>query len=93
VSAQPDFSGATTYTSLKCYLKLPQGSYSNTAISVNLNIPVNNYVKCYFPGFQAPAPMFLKVTAKITNIGVNQATYPTAGTSYGSIYSTPSNLY
>jgi hypothetical protein len=37
--------------------------------------------------------MFLKVTAKITNIGVNQATYPTAGTSYGSIYSTPSNLY
>lgn len=94
VSQQPDFSGATTYgtlyNNLECYLKFPQGSNIYTAINVNLNVPVNNYAKCYFPGFISSAAS-LAVTAKLANKGVHQANYPTQSNNYGSAYQTLSS--
>lgn len=96
VSQQPDFSGATTYATLfnnlECYLKFPQGNNIYTSISVDLNVPVNNYAKCYFPGFKTGV-ISLQVTAKLTNKGVNQANYPTSSNSYGSPYKTTSSLF
>ncbi len=54
----------TTYTDRECYLKLIQGTYTTTAISVNLDIPIYNYAKCYFPGFVLINPHKLIFTAK-----------------------------
>ncbi len=77
VSAQPDFSGASAFATstntLDCTLKLPQGNYINTAISININVPINNNVKCYFPGFNINVATTISVTAKLTNKGINQA--------------------
>lgn len=62
---------------LECMLRLlPQGGYSDPAISVNLNVPLDHYVKCYFPGFKVTAPISLVVTAKLANKGINQANQP-----------------
>lgn len=96
VSQQPNFSGATTYSTLlnnlKCHLKLPQGNNIYTSISLNLNVPVNNYVKCYFPGFKIGV-FNLKVAAKLINKGVNQANYPTLPNNYGGVYKTSSAVF
>jgi hypothetical protein len=64
--------------------------YAHTAISVNLLAPAGSYIKCYFPGFMPTSVINLKVTAKIVNKGINQATHPLAGSTYGSIYRTTS---
>jgi hypothetical protein len=62
ITQQTNFLGATPKSTLKsdlnCYLKFPQGNNIHTSISVDLKVPVNNYAKCFFPGFKT-APISL----------------------------------
>lgn len=77
---------------LKCHLKLPKVPNSFTSISLNLKVPVNNYAKCYFPGFKISV-FNLQVTAKLINKGINLVNYPTNPNNYGSVYKTTSASY
>lgn len=81
---------STSGNNLKCYWKQLQGYYSNVAISLDLNVPLNHYARCYFPGFVSVSSPII-ATAKLINKGINQATYPTDSSNYAGSFISISN--
>lgn len=83
------FNPSTTVTP-ECYLRFPQLTFTNIAITVDIDVGVNQNVECYFPGWQANAAITYTATAKLINEGSSFPPFVGNNAVYGGFYWIPS---
>lgn len=70
----------------ECYLRFPYFTFTNFAITVDIDVGVNQNVECYFPGWQTSAAFTYTATAKLINEGSSFPPFIGNNAVYGGFY-------
>ena len=74
----------------KCMLRSPQATFTNFAITLDVDVPAGWSLKCFFPGWDVTATSY-QAYAKLINEESSFPPYINNVNEYGGIYKTTSN--